>query len=124
MSIQAIFLDRDGTLGGSDRVIYPGEFTLFQGVEESIQLLKDAGILICSFTNQPGISRGEATVDDFAHELTGLGFDRVYVCPHAHGEGCTCRKPSPCMLLRAAEWFGSAPVCRHWRPVDGFIGCG
>ncbi|MBP1947080.1 histidinol phosphatase-like enzyme [Virgibacillus litoralis] len=27
--IQAIFIDRDGTIGGSDQVVYPGEFQLF-----------------------------------------------------------------------------------------------
>ena len=106
MTIQAIFLDRDGTLGGSDQVIYPGEFSMFPGTEDSIRRLREAGVLVCSFTNQPGISRGEATVDEFVHEMTGFGFDRVYVCPHAHGEGCTCRKPSPGMLLRAAEENG------------------
>lgn len=24
MNIQAVFIDRDGTIGGSDKVIYPG----------------------------------------------------------------------------------------------------
>jgi hypothetical protein len=26
LDIQAVFIDRDGTLGGSDTVIYPGDF--------------------------------------------------------------------------------------------------
>lgn len=46
MHSQAVFLDRDGTIGGSDFVIYPGEFTLFPGVAESIQRLKDTGLLL------------------------------------------------------------------------------
>ncbi|WML39536.1 hypothetical protein RCG19_20525 [Neobacillus sp. OS1-2] len=49
MFIQAVFIDRDGTIGGSDKVIYPGEFELFPNVSESLQQLKSSGALICSF---------------------------------------------------------------------------
>ncbi|ESU33178.1 hypothetical protein G3A_07340, partial [Bacillus sp. 17376] len=45
LNIQAVFIDRDGTLGGSDKVIYPGDFELFPGVKESIKLLKQNNIL-------------------------------------------------------------------------------
>ena len=103
MQIQAVFLDRDGTIGGSDSVIYPGEFTLFPGVFESIQQLKKAGILIYSFTNQPGISKGEASYHSFENELIDFGFDKIYLCPHGHLDRCSCRKPSSEMLLVAAE---------------------
>lgn len=101
--IQAVFIDRDGTIGGDDKVIYPGEFTLFPKVSETIQQLKKSGVLICSFTNQPGISKGEATIYSFEKELRGFGFDEIYLCPHQHNEGCKCRKPSPGMLKRAAK---------------------
>ena len=40
-------MDRDGTIGGSDSVIYPGDFKLFSDVAESIQQLKKSGVLIC-----------------------------------------------------------------------------
>lgn len=103
MVIQAVFIDRDGTIGGSDKVIYPGEFELFPYVAESVQLLKKSGILICSFTNQPGISKGESTFQRFETELKDFGFDRIYLCPHQHNEGCVCRKPSPAMLKNAAK---------------------
>jgi histidinol phosphatase-like enzyme len=33
----------------------------------------------------------------------GARLDGIYVCPHAPDEGCTCRKPLPGMLLKAAE---------------------
>ncbi len=102
MDIQAVFIDRDGTIGGSDKVIYPGEFELFPNVADSIQHLKDSGKLIFSFTNQPGISNGEATVEDFEKELIEFGFNKVYICPHQHNEGCNCRKPSTGMLIKAA----------------------
>lgn len=44
--------------------------------------------------------------DDFLDELTSCGFDKAYICPHQHGEGCTCRKPSPGMLIKAALDYG------------------
>lgn len=102
LNIQAVFIDRDGTIGGNDKVTYPGEFTLYPGVSESIQLLKMAGALICAFTNQPGIARGEASVAAFNEELGNFGFDKIYLCAHQHHEGCQCRKPSSGMLKQAA----------------------
>ncbi|WP_407647328.1 HAD-IIIA family hydrolase [Gracilibacillus oryzae] len=99
---KAIFIDRDGTIGGTDKVVYPGEFQLFPFVDNTISRLKEAGNLIFSFTNQPGISRGEATREDFEKELKSFGFDQIYLCPHQHNEGCLCRKPSAAMLSQAA----------------------
>lgn len=102
--IQAVFIDRDGTIGGvEDRVMYPNEMILFPDVEESIKKLKEQGALILSFTNQPGIARGEAAQEDFEVELTRIGFDKIYICPHEHNSGCNCRKPLPGMLLHAAR---------------------
>lgn len=102
--IQAVFIDRDGTIGGvEDRVQYPNEMLLFPEVEESIKKLKAKGLLILSFTNQPGIARGEAKKEDFDVELLRIGFDRIYLCPHEHNSGCNCRKPMPGMLLQAAS---------------------
>lgn len=100
---KAIFIDRDGTIGGTDKVVYPGEFALFPFVRESIVKLKSLGYLIVSFTNQPGISKGEAVKADFEAELTKFGFDKVYLCPHQHHEACSCRKPATGMLLQAAK---------------------
>jgi histidinol phosphatase-like enzyme len=31
------------------------------------------------------------------------------ICPHAPGAGCTCRKPAPGLVLRAAALLGVAP---------------
>ena len=62
--------------------------------------LKAKNIKIFSFTNQPGIADGIATVADFVQELEGFGFDDIYVCPHKHGDGCECRKPSTGMPLK------------------------
>ncbi|WP_261132243.1 hypothetical protein [Bacillus sp. Marseille-Q3570] len=38
--IQAVFIDRDGTIGGGTEVEYPGELIPYAGVLEAIQRLK------------------------------------------------------------------------------------
>lgn len=104
--IEAVFIDRDGTLGGTDEVILPGAFELFPGAKESIYKLKNAGMKLYGFTNQPGISAGKVTIQQFEDELLQFGLDGAYICPHQHHEGCTCRKPNPGMLQRAAKENG------------------
>ncbi|WP_214812076.1 HAD-IIIA family hydrolase [Exiguobacterium sp. s127] len=101
-NIEAVFLDRDGT-GGGTTMHYPGEFKLFPYTALAINRLKKDRIPLFSFTNQPGISKGFATIEDFQQELTGFGFDDVYICPHNPQEGCTCRKPGIGMLSKAQK---------------------
>lgn len=103
--IQAIFIDRDGTIGGGDQEVYPGEFQLFPDVKNSLNQFKRLAKMLITFTNQPGISRGEVEREAFENELKGFGFDKVYLCPHQHDEGCNCRKPSTGMLLQAAKEY-------------------
>jgi histidinol-phosphate phosphatase family protein len=102
-TIQAVFIDRDGTIGGADKVVYPEDFQLYPYALTSIKQLKKAGKLIFSFTNQPGISKGEDKMEDFEKELISFGFDKVYICPHQHNEECGCRKPAIGMLIQAAK---------------------
>jgi histidinol-phosphate phosphatase family protein len=102
MLLQAVFLDRDGTIGGSEHIEYPGELKLFPYTAKAIEQLQNQGIRVFSFTNQPGISRGEAAEEDFIKELNGFGLDGVYLCPHHHQEGCICRKPGTGMLEKAS----------------------
>ncbi|MEF3086938.1 HAD-IIIA family hydrolase [Bacillus altitudinis] len=101
--IEAIFLDRDGTIGGDDTIHYPGKFELFPYTAIQINKLKKDNVKIFSFTNQPGISSGLAKVKDFKEELKGFGFDEVYICPHGHNDGCSCRKPGIGMLMEAQQ---------------------
>ncbi|MFZ5815285.1 MAG: HAD-IIIA family hydrolase [Bacillota bacterium] len=104
--LQAIFLDRDGTLGGTGHFIHPRDFTLFPFAAEAIALLKAEGIRLFAFTNQHRISLGEATEAEFAAQFAAFGLDGAYICPHAADAGCACRKPAPGMLLRAAAEHG------------------
>lgn len=103
--VQAVFIDRDGTLGGTGHFIHPRDFTLFEGVQHSLTALKQSGIRMFAFTNQTRISRGEATVEDFRLQFAQYGFDDSLICPHAGSEACHCRKPKPGMLHEAARTY-------------------
>ncbi len=115
----AIFLDRDGTLVYSS--VYPSrpeQLRLYEGIEQGLGLLQEAGFRLVVVTNQSGLARGLFTDDDLgrmhthlADELarSGVRIDGIYHCPH-HPDGvvpglavrCDCRKPAPGMILRAA----------------------
>jgi histidinol-phosphate phosphatase family protein len=100
---QAVFIDRDGTLGGTGWFIHPREFEPFPGVLEAISRLRAAAIPVYAFTNQGHLAAGDVTLDELAREFRRFGFDGWYVCPHHADEGCLCRKPSPYLLEQAAR---------------------
>jgi D-glycero-D-manno-heptose 1,7-bisphosphate phosphatase len=123
----AVFLDRDGTLieevGYLDR---PDRVELYPWSAAAVRALNLAGFRVFIASNQSGIARGfftEATVDAVhAHisELLAAGgarIDAYYYCPH-HPDGkvpeyaraCTCRKPGPGLVERAAREHGIDPA--------------
>jgi histidinol-phosphate phosphatase family protein len=127
---KAVFLDRDGTIGGGVTVQYPSDFFLFSYTLKCIRLLQQKGYLVFSFTNQPGIARGEVPMESFEQELLSFGFDGIYVCPHKPEDNCTCRKPATGMLERAAsehhlEWSKCAVIGDRWSDIVAAnrIGC-
>lgn len=101
--LQAVFIDRDGTIGGTGHFIHPKEFKLFKHSQAAINLLKDSGLMVFAFTNQYRISRGEATIEEFKDQFEQFGFDQSYICPHEHD--CECRKPKPGLLLEASKEY-------------------
>jgi len=102
-NLEAVFIDRDGTIGGDGHFIHPKDFKPYPFALEALKLLKDDGVKIFSFTNQHRISEGQATIEEFEEEFLSFGFDKTYICPHAMDGNCDCHKPEPGMLLKAAE---------------------
>ena len=123
---KCIFLDRDGTINkyvGFLRNI--DDFELIDGVADAVKMINASGYLCIVVTNQPVIARGEVTVEELEeiHKKLetllgekGAYIDALYYCPHHPHSGyegeikelkfdCTCRKPKPGMLLKAAEDF-------------------
>jgi D-glycero-D-manno-heptose 1,7-bisphosphate phosphatase len=110
---KAIFLDRDGTLivdvGYPDN---PDDVKLIQDTVPVLKELQKQGYLLIVISNQSGIGRGmfsEADADAVHQRFLavfkeqGITIDASYYCPHAPEDHCTCRKPSPEMLLRASD---------------------
>lgn len=114
--IDAIFLDRDGTLNveRADYVKSIDELVLLPGALAALGVLSTLAVPIILITNQSVIGRGivdRATVDAVhAHLRTqvcasGGRIDAIYMCPHHPDAHCLCRKPQPGMLLAAAADF-------------------
>ncbi len=58
----AVFIDRDGVINEERGLITkPDQFYLIDGVSEAIKKINDAGIITVLVTNQPIISRGDAS---------------------------------------------------------------
>lgn len=104
--IQAVFIDRDGTIGGTGHFVHPKDFVLFDGAKEAIARIKQAGIKVLAFTNQHRISRGQATIEEFKLQFEQFGFDDAFICPHSDSHQCQCKKPKTGMLLEAADKYG------------------
>ena len=113
---KAVFLDRDGVI--IEQVAYlsaPEQVALISGAAAALRLIHRHGDLAVVISNQSGVGRGYFTaaavdaVHDRIQELLaaeGEAVDAFYYCPHAPEEACSCRKPSPEMILRAAQRFG------------------
>ncbi len=116
--MKAIFLDRDGVINK-----YPGDrlyvtslrkFRFLPRAKEAIALLSKAGCKIFVASNQAGVGKGtyaQKTLDAITSKMledieqAGGKITRVYYCTHRKEAGCSCRKPKPGMLKKAAREF-------------------
>ncbi|SDO17704.1 histidinol-phosphate phosphatase family domain-containing protein/HAD-superfamily hydrolase, subfamily IIIA [Psychrobacillus sp. OK028] len=103
--IEAVFLDRDGTIGGTGHFMHPDDFIPYSFSMEAIRLLQSQGIKVFGFTNQHRVSRGEAELVEFQKEFLSYGHDDAFICPHSLLDSCLCRKSNPGMLLDAANKY-------------------
>ncbi len=111
----AVFFDRDGTLNQSaapgEYIRHSDDLELLPGAAVAVSRVNAMGLPAVLVTNQRWLSGPAA--DFGAYSLIeaklarllaadGAKLDACYTCPHALG-ACTCRKPLPGLLLRAAE---------------------
>jgi len=103
--VQAVFLDRDGTLIENRHYLAsPAGVALLAGVRAGLARARDAGAKLFLVTNQSGVGRGMFTRADVEAvnrrmiEEIGLGadlFSGVCVAPERPDEPQVYRKPSP-----------------------------
>jgi histidinol-phosphate phosphatase family protein len=117
----AVFLDRDGVINvfpGPDKFVRSwDEFAFMPGVADELKRLRAAGLFLALITNQSGVGRGLMTLETLNHihaqmqkMLGEHAIDAIYYCPHHPDDNCTCRKPSPEMILRACKEHGLDPA--------------
>ncbi len=111
---RAVFVDRDGVIcrNRRDHVKSWDEFVFLPGALDALARLSQSDLRIVIITNQAAINRrlvpAEVVEDINARMVRAIGaaggrVDRVVYCPHRPDEQCSCRKPQPGLLLRAAE---------------------
>jgi D-glycero-D-manno-heptose 1,7-bisphosphate phosphatase len=114
----AVFLDRDGVINVDHGYVHRiADFQFLPGALEGASLLHGAGYQLIVITNQAGIAHGYFDEAAYSHltrwmqaqfAAAGAPLAGVYHCPH-HPEArleqlrreCSCRKPSPGLILRA-----------------------
>ena len=109
-----VFLDRDGVINveRGDYTTSIKEWEWAPGSLEGLKILTDAGFGVIIITNQACIAKGRQTEGGLArlHSFmllhireTGGDILEIYHCPHQTSDSCSCRKPEPGMILRAAK---------------------
>ena len=103
--MKAVFIDRDGTMGGGYYVEYPTDYSEYAGTRRAFALLKEHGFVPMVFTNQSCIARGKDLGYDFAAEFESIGAADWFICPHDDGDNCNCRKPKTGLLEAARDKY-------------------
>lgn len=121
--MKAVFIDKDGTLiVDVPNNVDPKYIHLDPDAGPALQQLQQAGYRLFIISNQAGVAHGyfqeNALVDvmNQVHYLLkpfDVKIDGFYYCPH-HPDGaipayaipCSCRKPEPGLILRAAQEHG------------------
>lgn len=110
----AVFIDRDGTIGGTGGGVHPFEFSMYDFSPQSIKLLNDLGVKVFLFTNQTRVGRGYFTESELLEGFEKLKkdlakhsafLDDIFYCPHKPEDGCECQKPNIGLLVKAEKMY-------------------
>jgi histidinol-phosphate phosphatase family protein len=117
---RAVFLDKDGTL--IENVPYnvdPALVALTPGAGPALKRLAETGFRLVVVSNQSGVAEGWfaeralRAVEGRIGELLApfdVAIEAFYYCVHSPTAGCSCRKPRPGLVRRAAAELGVAPA--------------
>jgi histidinol-phosphate phosphatase family protein len=113
---RAVFLDKDGTL--IENVPYnvdPALVSLTPGAGPALKRLAERGLRLIVVSNQSGVAEGWfaeralRAVEQRIAELLApseVVIEAFYYCVHSAAAGCSCRKPRPGLVRRAAAELG------------------
>jgi len=110
---QFVILDRDGTIIVERHYLSdPLQIEILPGAVRGLRQLLAMGLGLVVVTNQSAIARGffdEAHLDLIHRRLCdllkaeGIQLEGIYFCPHLPDDDCSCRKPKPGLVERAAS---------------------
>ncbi|MEE3452086.1 D-glycero-alpha-D-manno-heptose-1,7-bisphosphate 7-phosphatase [Dialister sp.] len=126
MNNKAVFFDRDGVLNVDTGYLHSmDQLQWIEGARETVAWLTERGWLTFVVTNQSGVARGYYSEQDVQNlhlemnkvfEQCGGRITEFYYCPHLPGASvsrydkvCSCRKPSPGMILKAMQEYDLLP---------------
>ncbi|MCK8603098.1 D-glycero-alpha-D-manno-heptose-1,7-bisphosphate 7-phosphatase [Desulfoferrobacter suflitae] len=127
-----LLLDRDGVINidRPDYIKHWNEFIFYPDALAALEQCRKQRIGVILISNQSALNRGLISLEDFwqlhhrmvqAIEANGGTLAAAFYCPHRPEERCSCRKPAPFMLLKAAQMFDIAmqeAVMIGDRPTD------
>ena len=146
----AVFLDRDGVInelapdrssGSPESPLVSSDVRLLPRAAVAVRRLREAGLFLVGVSNQPASAKGSAPLEDLLSVQArvvslladaGATLDDWRLCMHhPHGvvpeltKTCTCRKPAPGLLLKAASEF-NLDLGSSWMvgDTDADIGAG
>lgn len=116
----ALFCDRDGTIipNRDDYVRQSAHVTPLPGAVEALRRATAAGFTLIVLSNQSPVGRGMLSAQQAIelHQLllrqladAGVPVSGSYLCPHAPGADCWCRKPRPGMIESALAGYRLDP---------------
>lgn len=116
MSNRAIFIDRDGVINVdvTPYLARAEQLQIFPYAMEAMSNLAKAGFDIFIVSNQQGVALGITTAEELENITStlrerasehGFEFKKFYYCTARDSENHPWRKPSPGMLLSAAEEY-------------------
>ncbi len=110
---QFAVVDRDGTIiVERDYLSDPRQIEFLPGAVRGLRRLLGIGLGLVVVTNQSAVGRGlfdEAHLDLIHRQLRelleaeGVQLEGIYFCPHTPEDDCSCRKPKPGLIERAAK---------------------
>jgi len=111
---KSVFLDRDGVINidRPDYIKNRHELEFYPDSLKALRLATEKDINVILISNQSAINRGLISWQNFwdvHHQMVrriaeeGGRLDAAFYCPHRPDENCSCRKPSPGLLVNASR---------------------